>query len=102
MTDHLASESDLTAKPPMTFAVLLVAAGANEAFPGVPLTNTRLPSLDTPEIQDWVSQHTDSVIFVLPDEQGKVAESAQTRGKPSLPAQVEADEYDSLLALISG
>jgi hypothetical protein len=100
MTNDIEHESDATLKPPETFTVRLVAAGANDLIPGVPLTNTRLPSLDTPRIQRWVSQYQDSVVFVLPEEQELSAQSSPVREKPSLSTEVGADEYDSLIALL--
>lgn len=101
MTNDVEHESDSTPEPPGTHPVRLVAAGVSEVLPGVPLSDTRLPSLDTPRIQRWVSQYPDSVIFVLPDGQGRTAESSRVRDKPSLSTEVEADEYDSLLALLA-
>ena len=80
--------------------VRLVAVGANDALRGVPLTNTRLPSLDTPRVLDWLAEYKDRVIFVLPEAEARAMDSGQLEGKPSYVAEVEPPEYESLLNLM--
>ncbi|HWG26164.1 hypothetical protein [Actinospica sp.] len=81
--------------------VRLVALGANDAPRGVPLTRTRLPSLDTPRVLEWLAEYKDWVIVVLP-EGPEPADSGRVQGEPSFIVEVDEREHESLLRLMPG
>ncbi|HET9172937.1 MAG TPA: hypothetical protein VFN97_26150 [Actinospica sp.] len=78
--------------------VRLVAAGPHDVLRAVPLTNTRLPSLDTPKVTDWLAENKDAMIYVLPE----ADLPADLEGRSSLVAPVNPQEFDSLRALMPG
>jgi hypothetical protein len=88
------------ARKPDGRAVRIVAAGTNEVLSAVPLTNTRLPSLDTPHVLDWLALHKDSPIFVIPEAQTDLPVPARLEGRPSLVVRVESQEYESVVGLL--
>jgi hypothetical protein len=86
-------------------AVRLVAAGPNDVSRGVRMTDTRLPSLDTPHVLDWPAHYEDSPIFALPEQQqdqGKDADKRQSQDKSSQVVEVEPSEYGAVLGLMPG
>jgi hypothetical protein len=87
---------------PRGFVVRLTAAQASEASRGVPLTNTRLPSLDTPRVLDWLANYKDSAIFVLPEGNAVDLRSEGADDRPSLLVEVEEAEYESVVELLGG
>jgi hypothetical protein len=89
------------------WAVRIIAAGAGDELSAVALADTRLPSLDTPHVLDWLALHKDAAIFVAPEGSGEsvAAVSALVQaegGHPSLIVEVEQHEYESLRALLPG
>ena len=80
--------------------VRLVALGPHEALRAVPLTNTRLPSLDTPKVLDWLAEYKDRVIFVLPEAEIHAHGLGPIKDKPTYVADVEPQEYEHVLNLM--
>jgi hypothetical protein len=92
---------------PGGWAVRIIAARAEDDLSAVALADTRLPSLDTPHVLDWLAFHKDSAIFVSPEARGESAASVPALvqaegGHPSLIVEVEPHEYESLLDLLPG
>lgn len=83
-----------------TNQVRLVAVGPHDTLRAVPLTNTRLPSLDTPRVLEWLAEYKDRVILVLPEAEAHGQGRDRIEDKPSYVADVEQEEYESVLNLM--
>ena len=71
--------------------VSLIGAGPDEAVPqGVPLAETRLPSLDTDEVTTWLAEHSDLSVFVV------AGQGLETAGTPALTVYVSDLEYKAV------
>jgi hypothetical protein len=87
---------------PAGWPIRIIAARADADLSAVPLADTRLPSLDTPHVLDWLALHKNSAIFVSPEARGEssAAALAQPEGESSLIVDVEPQEYEALVGLL--
>jgi hypothetical protein len=68
--------------------VSLIGAEADEAVPqGIPLAETRLPSLDTEEVATWLAEHDGLAVFVA------AGTELASDGTPTLAVYVTEPEY---------
>lgn len=92
---------------PGGWAVRIIAAAAEDELSAVALADTRLPSLDTPHVLDWLALHKDAAIYVSPEARGESAAPVPALvqaegGHPSLIVEVDPKEYASVVDLLRG
>lgn len=75
------------------YRVSLIAAAPNEAVPqGVALADILLPSLDTDEVKNWLSENSGFSVFVA------AGKDLASEGTPSLAVYVTKHEYEAVAA----